>query len=429
MTQPDVNVGPSASLARGKSVDRSVSYLEMLTRTTPPSTAAERLDRPFRGDNVGSPASQLLSSTKRKGAHMRQHVALVVLTTAALAACDVPTAVPNWDMTWNFPASSTTIPVASFLPNGISITPSGTAFQATMNAVFITRTLAQDCPVCATGVAAPKPAYTASVTSSPVSLPANVTLATLLTDTVYVSIVNRYQFDPINPGGGAAGSMTFVVSSGAATLGNLTISGPTSTIPANGATTTVKIPVTGTVSSAGVSVRVDVNSPQGGTITLSNTANQQITYTARIGGSAQGPVIASSASVSLTNQAVRPSPVEYKIDFGSADKADSALVFLTLNNPFNVTGTLNVNFLGCGDGQGHFFDSCPTFTTLVSRQVPIASGTTTVTLHFGTPGAKALLNTKQISFGGNVSGTTPITPSQVVSVSTRFQLTMHTGSQ
>ena len=360
---------------------------------------------------------------------MRQHVALVVLTAAALAACDVPTAVPNWDMTWNFPASSTTIHVASILPNGISITPSGTAFQATMNAVFITRTLAQDCPACATGVPAPKPAYTASVTSSPVSLPANVTLATLLTDTVYVSIVNRYQFDPINPGGGAAGSMTFVISSGAATLGNLTISGPTSTIPANGATTTVKIPVTGTVSSAGVSVRVDVNSPQGGTITLSNTANQQITYTARIGGSAQGPVIASSASVSLTNQAVRPSPVEYKIDFGSADKADSALVFLTLNNPFNVTGTLNVNFLGCGDGQGHFSDSCPTFTILVSRQVPIASGTTTVTLHFGTPGAKALLNTKQISFGGNVSGTTPITPSQVVSVSTRFQLTMHTGSQ
>lgn len=361
---------------------------------------------------------------------MRQLVAAVGLTTLVLAtACDVPTSVPNWDMTWNLPASSTTIPVSSFLPNTVSLTPSGSAFQATINAVFITRTLAQDCPVCLTGVTAPKPAYTASVTSSAASLPANVTLATLLTDTVFVTIVNRYQFDPINPGGGAAGSMTFVVSSGAATLGTLTLTGPTSAIPANGATTTVKIPVTGTVSSAGVSIRIDVTSPQGSTITLSNTANQQITYTARIGGSAQGPVIASSASVSLTNQVVRPSPAEYKIDFGSADKADSALVFLTLNNPFNVSGTLNVNFLGCGDGNGNFFDSCPNFIILVSRQVPIASGTTSVTLRFGTPGAKALLNAKQISFGGNVSGTTPITPSQVVGVSTRFQLTMHTGSQ
>ncbi|HEY6826347.1 MAG TPA: hypothetical protein VI259_05795 [Gemmatimonadaceae bacterium] len=361
---------------------------------------------------------------------MRRHVASAVFTAVALTtACDVPTSVPNWDMTWNFPASSVSIPVASILPNGVSLTPSGAAFQANVNAVTITRTLAQDCPTCATGVAAPKPAYSSSVTSSPVSLPAGVTLATLITDTVYVTMVNRYQFDPINPGGGAAGAMTFVVSSGAATLGTLSLSGPVSSIPANGATTTVKIPVTGTVSSAGVSLRVDVNSPQGSTITLSNPANQQFTYTARIGGSAQGPVIASSASVSLTSQIVRPSPTDYKLDFGSADKADSALVFLTLSNPFNLTGTLNVNFLGCGDGQGNFFDSCQNFTILVSRQVPVASGTTTVTLHFGTPGTKALLNAKQISFGGTVSGTTPITPRQVVDVSTRFQLTMHTGSQ
>jgi hypothetical protein len=359
---------------------------------------------------------------------MRRAVARVVLTTAALAACDVPTAVPNWDMTWNFPASSTTITVNSILPNGISLTPNGAAFQASVNAVFITRTLQQDCPTCLTGVSAPKPAFTSSVTSTPASLPANVTLATLITDTVYVTIVNRYQFDPINPGAGASGSMTFVVSSGAATLGTLTIAGPASSIPANGATTTVKVPVSGTVSTAGVSLRVDINSPQGSTMTLSNTANQQITYTGRIGGSATGPILASSASVSLTNQPVRPNPTAYKIDFGSADKADSAIVFLTLNNPFNLTGTLIVNFLGCTDGNGNYFDSCPNFTNLISQQIPIASGSTTATLKFGPPGTKKLLNAKQISFGGTVSGTTPVTPSQIVNVGTRFQLTMHTGS-
>jgi len=361
---------------------------------------------------------------------MRHSVAVVALTTVALAAgCDVPTSVPNWDMTWNFPASSVTIPVASFLPNGITLTPNGSAFQATVNAVTITRTLAQDCPQCVTGLAAPKPAFTATTTSSPVSLPTNVTAATLITDTVYVTMVNRYQFDPINPGAGAAGSMTFTVASGPTTLGTLTLSGPANTIPANGATTTAKIPVTGTVGSSGLSLRVDVNSPQGSTITLTNTANQQFTFTARIGGSAQGPVIASSAGVSLTNQAVRPSPTNYSIDFGSADKADSALVILTVNNPFNVSGNLNVNFLGCGDGNGNFFDSCQTLTILVSRTVAITPGaTTTATLKFGAVGAKALLNAKQISFGGQVSGTTAVSPNQSVSVSSRFQLTMHTGS-
>src|SRR5438105_7515278 len=163
--------------------------------------------------------------------------------------------------------------------------------------------------------------------------------------------------------------MSFTVTSGSTVLGTRTLSGPTNTIPANGATTAAKIPVSGTVSSTGVSLRVDVTSPQGSTITLTNTANQQFTYTARAGATAQGPITASSANLSLTNQPVRPSPSEFSFKFGSADRADSALVFLTITNPFSVSGTLNVNFLGCGDGNGNFFDSCPTLSTLVSRSV------------------------------------------------------------
>jgi hypothetical protein len=361
---------------------------------------------------------------------MRQRVAGVVLITAVLAAaCDLPTKVPNWDMTWNFPASSTSIRVGSILPNGTSLTPNGTAFQATMAPLTITRTLAQDCPQCQTGVAAPKPAYTASATGGPVSLPTNVTAATLTADTVFVTMVNRYQFDPINPGGGATGTMTFTVSTGSTVLGSLTLSGPTNTIPANGATTTAKIPVSGTASAPGISLRVDVTSPQGSTLTLSNTSAQQITFTARVGATAQGPITASSATLSLANQVVRPSPTDYSVKFGSADRADSALVFLTLTNPFNLSGTFNVNFLGCADGSGNFLDSCPTPSILVSRQVPVAAGTTAATLRFGPNGAKALLNAKQISFGGTVSGSTTVTPSQAVSVSTRVQVTMHTGSQ
>jgi hypothetical protein len=253
--------------------------------------------------------------------------------------------------------------------------------------------------------------------------------ATLLADTVYVTMVNRYQFDPINPGAGAAGSMTFTVTSGATVLGTLTLNGPTNTIPANGATTTAKIPVSGTVSSAGISLRVDVTSPQGSTITLTNTGAQQFTYTARAGNSAQGPLAAVSASLSLTNQVVRPSPSDFSFNFGSADRADSAIVFVTIANPFNVSGNVNVNFLGCGDGNGNFFDSCPTLSTLLSRSVQIAAGaTTTATLKFGPVGAKALLNAKQISFGGTISGTTAVTPSEAVTVNNRVQLTMHTGS-
>ena len=362
---------------------------------------------------------------------MRHRVATIVLAAGLAAACDIPTSVPNWDMTWDFPATSAKIPIASFLPNNVTLTPNGAAFQTNVNTVTLTRTLAQDCPQCVAGFAAPKPSYTATATSNASFLPAGVTSATLVGDTVFVTMVNRYQFDPINPGAGAAGTMTFTVTSGSATLGTLTLSGPTNTIPGNGATTTAKIPISGSVTSAGIGFTVNVTSPQGSTITLTNTGAQQFTYTAHAGTSAQGQVFASSANLSLTNQQIRSNQnqSDFSFDFGSADKADSALVFLTVVNPFSLTGTLNVNFLGCGDGNGNFFDSCPTLTTLVSRSVPLATGTTTTTLKFGPNGAKALLNAKQLSFGGNVSGTAAVTPTQVVNVSNRVQLTMHTGSQ
>jgi hypothetical protein len=360
---------------------------------------------------------------------MRQRVAPFVLAAVLAAACDVPTSIPNWDMTWDFPADDAKVSVNSFLPNGVTLTPNGAAFQATLNTVTLTRTLAQDCPQCVTGFSAPKPNYSATATSNATFLPTGMTSATLVADTVFVTMVNRYQFDPINPGAGATGTMTFTVTSGSTTLGTLTLSGPTNTIPANGATTTAKIPVAGAVSSAGASLRVDVTSPQGATITLSNTANQQFTYTVHAGATVQGPINASSASLSLTNQQVRPSPSEFSFKFGSADRADSALVFLTITNPLSVSGTLNVNFLGCSDGNGGFLDSCPTLTTLVSRSVQVGAGTTSAILHFGTPGAKALLNAKQISFGGSLSGTATVTPSVAITVSDRVQITMHTGSQ
>ena len=359
---------------------------------------------------------------------MRLRVATAVLTALVAVACDVPTSLPNWDMTWDFPASSATVSVNSFLPNGVNLAPNGLTFQANLNTITLTRTLAQDCPQCTAGVSTPKPSYAASTTSAATFLPVGVSSATMLADTVYVTMVNRYQFDPINPGAGAAGSMTFTVASGANVLGTLTLNGPASTLPPNGGTTTAKIPVSGIVTTAGVSLRVDVTSPQGSTINLSNTGAQQFTYTVRAGNSATGPLGASSASLTLTNQQVRPNPSDFSFNFGSASRADSATVFVTIANPFSLSGTLNVNFIGCQDAAGNFLDSCPTLTTLVSRLVQVGPGTTTAALTFGARGAKALLSAKQISVGGSLSGTTTVTPSEAATVNNRVQLTMHTGS-
>src|SRR5438309_3732195 len=169
---------------------------------------------------------------------------------ALLAACDFPTKAPNWDMTWNVPAKSTSISVNTFLPNGVSVTSAGNGFQVSVATVTITRTLAGDCPQCvaANGQTVPKPAFTSSGSGS-ATLPSGISSATLSGDTLFATIQNGYNFDPIRPGGGNNGFIVIEVKSGTATIGKDSLNGATSSLPA-GSTTTRKIPLAGNVSGA-----------------------------------------------------------------------------------------------------------------------------------------------------------------------------------
>src|SRR5438045_3814213 len=139
----------------------------------------------------------------------RIHASRGLFALALVAACDIPTHAPNWDMTWNVPSKSTSLSVSAILPNGVSVTPNGSAFQVNVAPVTITRTLGADCPACAAanGKTVAKPAFTSSGNGS-TTLPAGLTSATLIGDTLIVTITNGLNFDPIRPGGGATGTLT-----------------------------------------------------------------------------------------------------------------------------------------------------------------------------------------------------------------------------
>src|SRR6185503_11762771 len=162
---------------------------------------------------------------------MRIPPAGVFLALLGVAGCEVPTALPKYDMVWNVPSQSTTIAVNNFLPTGVSLTADSAAFQVTTSpsTTTITRTLGQDCASCAAsdGLIIPKPAFTGGGTAT-VNLPAGVTSATLVRDTLAVTIQNNFNFDPLRPSaapGSSTGTMKIAVTSGAATLGSITIDG------------------------------------------------------------------------------------------------------------------------------------------------------------------------------------------------------------
>jgi hypothetical protein len=341
----------------------------------------------------------------------------LLLPVLALTACQFITdGAPIWDMTWNVPAKSTSISVNSLLPAGVQ--SAGGGFQATVAAPApITRTLGTDCATCAAanGQTTPKPAFTVT-TSQSASLPSSISSATLVTDTVVISINNGYNFDPINAGG-TPGSIKLTATSGSTTLGTQTFSGPASTIAA-GQTTTFKLPISGVVGSSGIQVVAVIDSPLGSPITID--ASRQMTISPSVKGSTANSVLISTASVTLTNQSVSAAPTQLdlsNVDSSVVKRVTAGKLFLTVTNPFSVAGNLSISVNG------------------VAKTLQLAAGSATapvqnLSVDFTQAEIRQILGKSgNITIGGTVSGTTPITAGQTVAVATRLQLTLCTDSE
>lgn len=345
---------------------------------------------------------------------MRPNAAgLCLATLACLAACDVPTAAPKFTTEWNVPAKNTTISVNTFLPTGVTATNDNAAFQATVSpaSTSIVRTLGQDCTSCVNGQTAPKPAFVGGGTSS-LNVPSGVSSATLVRDTLTVTITNGFNFDPIRPSAsGARGYLVIRIASGSATIGRDSLDGATLAIAAGG-TMTRKIPLTGTVAGAnGLQISTTLNSPAGDAVAINNS--QPFTVSG-----ATGPLFLSAASVSLANQQV--SSPGSDLDLGSIDKTitdhlESGKLLLTLNNPFSATGNLVATFSGG--------------SSIITKPLTLSGGTSTPSIELTKTDLQALFGHKiTITFTGSVNGSNvAVTPGQTVAVASRLQVGIKTG--
>ncbi len=327
------------------------------------------------------------------------------------AACDIPTELPILEPRLVFEAEKTTLAVSQLLPSNVTV--QGNAFSLNLTSTTVTRTLGELCPQCIpfNGLTVPKPAFTAQLPPASSSLPAGVRSVVLSNSTLNLQLFNGFSFDPLRPSATARGSLAVRITSGGAVIADTTFSGNTIALPIN---QTTNIPVAlrpGTVTNgSNIILDVTITSPAGDPVQINTSAQLQLT-----------PInaTASSATVDVVNRNVSVPQVVLgleDIDDGIIDHVKSGALVVIVENPFNVTGTLNLTFAPA---------------VIASKPVQIAPGSSSPRVELTQAELRLLLGRSiVVNISGRVNGPAggvTVLPTQLVNISTRIDLILTTA--
>lgn len=342
-----------------------------------------------------------------------------------LAACDIAefasNPMPRFEQTWNVPAPSTAVSVASLLPddNSVTILPDSSAFAVTVSGTNITRRVGNDCAQCETlhGTNAFKPAFILNAGNS-TGLPADVVAAAVLSGSINVQLTNNMSFDPLfvrTAPASQQGYMLIVVRSGSLVLGRDSVNGATTTF-APGTQMTRNIALTTGTITGNITVDVTIDSPSG-------DHNEFINANGTLNATATVPTLnVASVSLNVPNQSLDSEPDS--IDMGDLDFGEvvSGALEMTISNPFAVTGTLGMRF-AYGSLPSEAITEEVTFPTSGSGVATISLNEQEMDLLIG--------KTVEITVTGNVSSAGPITvtPRQAITIDNRMILVIRTGGE
>ena len=360
-----------------------------------------------------------VSIERAAAAHARRRLTPLSLAVVLLAACEIPSGIPNWETRWVIRSETTTIPVASFFSN--DVTEVGDEFEIAFTGGAISETLADICPPCApfNGARVPKPEFTA-VLESDVPFPVDLDSLALTRGSLQVRVTNRLGFDPIRPSAdpaAARGYMTIVISNASTVLATHRIDGavvafaPGSTLDRRVDFTAAALPRT-----IGGSVRFDVTiySPLGDPVTI-NTSEFILVE------AAEATIGASWAKARVQDRHVAADPITLDlagINEEVSSRVQRGALLLDVENPFAVGGLLTATLAAPG-------------VTLV-RSLPVVPGSSTVKLEFTGPELRSLFGpaSATLTVSGPVSaspaGPVMVRPGQALTAAGRLELHLTT---
>lgn len=339
-----------------------------------------------------------------------------VLALTGLVACDFPTESPLWDQTWVVPVESIVVRATDLLPEGVDVNEDTTAFTAETPEATIRVTLAEVCTQCLllNGLRTRKPEFGDTVTTE-TTLPSELVSATLAGGAFDVVVGHNLNFDPLRPSSDPAaprGYLVFRFSSNGTVVAYDSISGDDTAFP-GGTTLTPDVPVRPVEVSSSIVLDVYVYSPEGDSVTVEALDTAGLTLRPSIVEISQVTVEASSTTID---------PVRTTMDFSGVDSTaiehvQSGALLVDVDNPWNVTGTLDV-ILDPPDPA-------------IERSLTLRPGTYQDRLEFSASEQRALLDAGVVgveatgSFGS--TGPIVVTPAQALVVDGNLELVVLIG--
>jgi hypothetical protein len=340
----------------------------------------------------------------------RARGAAVLAAALALGACDFPTAMPIFETRLVIPEAGTTFGVDELLPGSVTVV--GGSFRLAVPGASLMRTLGemcgQPCTVFA-GQQVPKPAF-ADTFFLTLGMPADVVSSVLTSGSAAVVISHSFGFDPLRPAGSTMdGTMTVVLRNAGRQLGTATID---QAFP-SGSTVTRTVQLEPGVVTGDIEVVIGLTSPAGDPVTIDPNASLNISVV-------PGQLDVSQATVRVQDRQITAQTVTLDlsdIDDVLADRVRRGAIVLTIDNPFALTGTLQVQVQGAA---------------VAPKTVQIAAGETTQRIEFTEAELKQMLGrVVTLSISGPVSatgGVVTVMPGQQVTITTLLDLIFALGA-
>lgn len=183
-----------------------------------------------------------------------------------VASCDLTSSAPSWEAVWEAPSPEVTVSAADLLPEELTVSEDGSAFELLQAGSRTEFALGDMCAECAEGNGAvrPKPSFSVGRTL-PMNFPTGIRQASVVGGEAVVAVRNHLPFDPIRPGGEAAGALRVAITDSRATpdtLASARLAGDEASLPPGRIVTETMEVMEGPIRPT-LGTRVELQSPEG----------------------------------------------------------------------------------------------------------------------------------------------------------------------